>query len=404
MDLARAIFGAPVTLIFLLTLLPWIALPIIALVRGANSRQLSDESPDVPPDATLLSIVIPARNEERNIDACVRAALASTYTPLEVIVVDDHSTDRTADHVRAIARHDPRLKLIENPNLPPGWFGKQWACQNGADAASGQWILFLDADTRLAPEAVARALNAARRTNADFLSVLSHQEFGTFWERVVQPQILAVIAARYGGTEVVNRAKHPHDKIANGQFILVPTATYRTLGGHSIVRAHVAEDLKLAQMYFAAGRTTTLILGWDYVTTRMYTSLHEVIAGWRKNVFAGGREGVPFGAVGQAIFPLALLTPPILQLIPIVVGLAALLGFASTTVLYWSLTAIALTLAWWCTSYKIMRVPLRYALAYPLGAAITAYTFASAIARGQNVTWKGREYRSDRIPSTSTPQ
>lgn len=390
--------------LFVLALLPWIALPIIALVRGARSRQLSEESPVVPEGAPAVSVIVPARNEERNIEACVRAALASTYAPLEVIVVNDHSTDRTAELVRNIARHDPRLKVIENPDLPQGWFGKQWACQNGASAATGGLLLFLDADTRLAPEAIVRAVNAARRTDADLLSVLSQQELDSFWERVVQPQILSTIAARYGGTEVVNNAKHARDKIANGQFILIRAKAYHELGGHNAVRAHVAEDLKLAQMYFAAGRTTTLILGWDYVHTRMYTTLHEIIAGWRKNVFAGGRESVPFGALGQLIFPAALVAPPTLQLIPMITLSLALAGLLSPAILYWSLAAITLTLAWWFTSYKVMRIPLRYALAYPLGAAITFYTFASAIKRGQNVTWKGRDYRSDRIPSTAVPQ
>lgn len=388
-------------MIVLLALLPWIVLPILALARGARSRQLRDESPDVPPNAPRLSIIIPARNEERNIDSCLHAALASTYTPLEIIVVNDHSTDRTADLVHTIARTDPRVRLIDNPDLPTGWFGKQWACHNGANAATGELVLFLDADTRLTPEAIARAINAANRTHADFLSVLSHQELGSFWERVVQPQILSMIAARYGGTEIVNRAKHARDKIANGQFILVRASTYHELGGHTIVRAHVAEDLKLAQLYFEAGRTTTLILGWDYVITRMYTSLHEVVAGWRKNVFVGGRESVRFGALGQAIFPLALLTPPILQLLPIATLCAILAGMASPALLPWSLAAIACTVAWWLISYTVMQIPLRYALTYPLGAAIAFYTFASAIKRGHNVSWKGRDYRSDRAPTTS---
>jgi chlorobactene glucosyltransferase len=378
--------------LFCLALIPWLVFPLLITLRSARSRNVAKESAHVPPDAPLVSVIVPARNEARNIESCLRAILASIYAPLQVIVVDDHSTDDTATIVRAIAHTDHRVTLIQNPDLPPDWFGKQWACQNGANAASGAFLLFVDADTKLGPHAIARSVNAAQRTHADLFSLLSYQEMDSFWERILQPQVLSVIAIRYGGTETVNRAKHPRDKIASGQFIMVRTPTYRELDGHARVRTHVAEDVQLAQLYFAAGKKTVLQLGQDDVRTRMYTSRQEIIDGWRKNIFAGGRDTVPFGTLGLLVFPIALLTPPIIQLIPFAVLAASLLELVPHVAQLWSIAAIALSLIGWLITYAAMRTPLRYALAYPLGAAVTTYLFASAIKRGQRVAWKGRLY------------
>ena len=116
--------------------LPLVLPPIIAMFRARHSRWLDDVSPDIPDDAPLVSVVVPARNERRNIERCVRSVLTSTYAPLEVIVVDDHSTDGTGDIARAIAATDSRLHIIDAPPLPSGWFGKQWACATGARWAS----------------------------------------------------------------------------------------------------------------------------------------------------------------------------------------------------------------------------------------------------------------------------
>src|SRR6185437_14783611 len=119
--------------------------------------------------APLVSVIIPARNEARNIERCVRSVLASTYPSLEVIVVDDHSTDATGSIARAMAAHDSRLVVIDAPDLPAGWFGKQWACATGARAARGQLLVFTDADTRHAPDLLSRAVNALRDRDASLL-------------------------------------------------------------------------------------------------------------------------------------------------------------------------------------------------------------------------------------------
>src|SRR5215211_3229915 len=176
----------------LLTTSPWVLFPLLTLWRARGSRSLGEEPAEAPADAPLVSVVIPARNERRNIGRCLTSVLAARYPRLEVVVVDDHSDDGTGDAARALG--DPRLRVLENPPLPDGWMGKQWACATGAAAARGEVICFADADTAHAPDLLPRAVHAMRARRADMLSVIGSQEMGTFWERVVQPQVFAVLA------------------------------------------------------------------------------------------------------------------------------------------------------------------------------------------------------------------
>lgn len=380
--------------IAVLAALPWIVLPLVTILRMSRSRTLDDEAAAPPPDAPLVSIVIPARNEARNIGDCVRSVLASTYPALEIIVVDDHSTDETRAIAATIADTDSRVRVIANPDLPAGWFGKQWACQTGAGHARGEILIFVDADTRPAPDLVVRSVNGMLRTGADLYTVAGRQDMHTFWEKLIQPQVFMILASRYGGTESVNRSRHARDKIANGQYLMLRRTTYDTLGGHALVRAYVAEDLMLAQKWFAAGRNTVLVLGWNQLTTRMYTSLRELVSGWRKNVYAGGIDAVPMGAVGRALFPIMLPLPALMQLAPVAALILALLGAGGTALLVWSVVATVATLALWAVVYLVDRQNPFFALCFPLGATVLLYILVSATARGSAVEWKGRAYRS----------
>ena len=381
---------------------PWILVPLATIWRIRHSRELSLDSASVSPASPLVSVVVPARDERRNIASCVRSILAGGYRNIEVVVVDDRSTDGTADVVREIARGDDRLTLIETPPLPDGWFGKPWACATGAKSSRGDVICFTDADARHGPDLVARAVNAMNARQLDMLSVAGHQELGSFWERVIQPHVFWMIASRYGGTETVNHSKRVVDKIANGQCIFVRRSAYASIGGHEAVRDQVAEDVALAQRLFAAGKRTELILGRDELTTRMYTSLREIMAGWRKNIFAGGREAMPGGRVGQAIFPALLLLSPLLTLLPPVAFLVqALAGGPRWLVLAWAI-ALAAQVITWAAVYRWMGAPVRFAALFPLGSIVVAVVAIQAIARGSRVEWKGRAYlTSSRVPHRS---
>ena len=278
--------------------LPWVVVPATILWKARNSTELETFSADLPGDAPLVSVVVPSRNEARNIDACVRSILASTWPNLEVIVVNDHSTDGTGDIARRIT--DPRLRVIDNPDLPDGWFGKQWACHNGAAVAKGSFLLFTDADTRHGPELLARSMRAARERKADLFSVAGSQTMDTFWEKLLQPHVFGLMLARFGDLDRVSASTNPYDKVANGQMMLVRRDVYDRAGGHEAVRSHVAEDLRMAQEWTRLGYSVQLISGLDYMSTRMYVGLREFVKGWGKNIYAAGRDTLDLGSAQSA--------------------------------------------------------------------------------------------------------
>jgi len=375
--------------------LPWIIPPVVTYFRLRHSRSLDDES-DVPPEnPPLVSVIVPARNEAHNIARCVTSILSTTYPNLELIVVDDSSTDGTAQIAREATLRDPRARIVTSPPLPEGWFGKQWACATGTKIARGSVLQFTDADTVHGADLVTRSMNAMRRNRAQLFSVAGRQELGGFWEKVIQPQIFTILSMRYGGTESVTKATSVSNKIANGQCIFVTHDSYNAIGGHASARTSVAEDMMLAQKFFAARKRVVLMLGLNQLSTRMYASLGEIISGWRKNVFAGGLDSMPFGKVGHTLFPLFLLMPPLLELLPPLALVLAVFGFATSgTLMLWAAISGGVTLLWWIGVYVTIRESPLYALVYPLGALILLYIFFTAVIRGRRVSWKGRTYIS----------
>jgi chlorobactene glucosyltransferase len=372
--------------------LPWVISSVGSVLRSRHSTSLDDESAAPPDPAPLVSVIIPARNERRNIERCVRSVLATTYPAVEVIVVNDHSSDGTGDIARSIAENDARLRVVDAPDLASGWFGKQWACATGAYAATGSLLLFTDADTRHAPDLIPRSVNALRRRNADLLTVVPHQEMHSFWERIVQPQFFGMLSLRYGGTEHVSNTRRPADVIANGQFILVTRDQYEALGGHGLVRDHVAEDLAIAQEYVRANKRIVLTLAIHQLSTHMYASLSELTEGWGKNIYAGGRYTAIGGPVGRALYPLLLPMVPILGIAPPIALILSVLGVLSSAWLTWSAICVGFSLLVYAGAYRFMETSPLYALLYPLGLAVLLMIAIRAIRRGSRVRWKGREY------------
>jgi glycosyltransferase involved in cell wall biosynthesis len=366
---------------------------LITVARLKNTKLLAYESEAPPENAPLVSVVIPARNEARNIERCLRSVLTATYPKLEVIVVDDQSSDGTGDLARAIAAEDPRVTVVSNEPLPEGWFGKQWACQNGARASSGEIILFADADTVQSSDLITRSVNAMMRRKADLFSVAGRQEMGSFWEYVIQPQVFAFLLLRFGGTDSIANSRYVSDKIANGQCLFVRRAVYDELGGHGLVKAHVADDMMMAQRYFARGKRVDMMLGHNQLSTRMYTSLRELIEGWGKNVFAGGIDSAMGGAVGRFVYPVALLVPPLCGFVPALVLIASLFTAVPAALVLWAKIVQVSLLIWWGVVYLLMRRPL-YVLLTPLGSVMLFYIFLRAVLRGKRVMWKGRQYVS----------
>ena len=374
--------------------LPWVVPPAVVIFRARHSLSLDDISDAPPPDTPRVSVVIPARNESRNIERCVRSVLGAAYPDFEVIVINDHSTDGTGDIARQIASEDSRLRVIDAPALPEGWFGKQWACATGARQASGTLLLFTDADTRHSPDLLPRAVNAMRMRRAELLSLAGNQEMHSFWERIIQPQMFALLSIRYGGSEHVSNTKRPVDAIANGQFILVRRDSYDAIGGHAAVRDCVAEDMAMAQTFVAGGRCIALFVANDQLSTHMYASLSELISGWGKNIYAGGRMAALGGALGRASYPFVLLGMPVLGLVPPIVLLGGLLGLVASQWLLWAAIAVVVSILFWAALYRYMGESAVYAFLYPLGFAMLFVIGLRGVVRGRRVEWKQRSYLS----------
>jgi chlorobactene glucosyltransferase len=370
----------------LLPALPWLA-PFASLFRLANNRpNLSDIPPGTGPP---VSVIIPARNESAVIERVTRSVLASTYRPLELLVVDDRSTDDTALMVERLAAEDGRVRLIRGEPLPEGWYGKPWACFQGYRAARGEILLFTDADTHHEPELLARAVGALERERADLVTVAPWQRCVTFWERLVMPQVWLLLALRYHPSRV-NRATRERDVIANGQFILVPRKSYEAVGTHQLVRDEVAEDLALAQAFHRAGRRIHFAFAERLMETRMYQSLPHIVEGWSKNMYLGGRRSFPEDPVLRALVPVMLIASFAFWLVP-PVALAA----AGSAVVPAAAAATALSAAFWTLISYGMRIPPWYGLLYPIGALVGLYIGMRSTWRGaRRVEWRGRVYES----------
>jgi chlorobactene glucosyltransferase len=377
-----------------LATLPWLGLPLAVLWRLRNPVSIADYSEIPPAAAPLVSIIIPSRNEARNTEAGVRSILASTWPSIEVIVVDDHSTDGTGDIARRIALEDPRVKVIPNPDLPEGWIGKQWACQNGQLAATGKFLLFTDADTRHEPELLTRSMNAMRKVGADLFTVAGSQIMESFWERLIQPHVFGMLAARFGDMRRMNRSENPYDKIANGQFLLMPRDVYDRTGGHESVRTHIAEDMRLAQEWTRLGFRVHMMSAFDYMETRMYAGFAELWRGWGKNLWAAGRDTMEMGPALTSVVRVVAPLVPLWEIAPVIAIALGIGGVVPAVVLVWGAITYAINTTFWVIFHIGLRAPKWYAALNPLAALVLMAMFVRATWRDDHVEWKGREYRS----------
>jgi glycosyltransferase involved in cell wall biosynthesis len=228
--------------------------------------------------APVVSVIIPARNEEVSLGTCLESLVAQVGVDFEIIVVDDNSTDRTPE----IAASFPKVKVIAAAPPPSDWIGKNNAVATAARQARGQWLLFTDADTVHLPGSLALSLREANKQEAALLSYSPEQIVETFWEKAVMPVIFADLAQRYRPSEVSNPQSPA--AAANGQYILITREAYDAVGGHASVAADLLEDVALAQAVKRSGRRIFFRYGGDAVRTRMYRNLAQLREGWTKNL------------------------------------------------------------------------------------------------------------------------
>src|SRR5271156_4063854 len=226
----------------------------------------------------LVSVIVPARNEETSLGACLESLVSQSGVVFEIIVVDDGSADRT----REIAQSFAGVRVAEPGPLPPGWSGKNNALVAGAKVAQGEWLLFTDADTVHRAGSLAGSVAEARRQKTALLSYSPEQEVHGFWEKAVMPVIFAELASSFRPSDVSDSASFA--AAANGQYILISREAYDAVGGHAAVATSLLEDVALARAVKASGRKIFFRYGGDAVRTRMYRSFAQLREGWTKNL------------------------------------------------------------------------------------------------------------------------
>lgn len=357
-------------------------LPLVMTVL--NGRLL--RTPPLPGSPPSVAILIPARDEEAAIGRCVSAALASRGAVVEVIVLDDGSSDGTAGIVQAIARNDPRLTLVSGPPLPAGWNGKQHACWVLSTLTEKPNLLFLDADVVLAPDAAARL---APPLGIDLVSGVPRQLMGSALERMAIPMINTLLlgylpVGRMRGTRIVALAA------GCGQMMMVRTEAYRAMGGHGAIRRSLHDGLKLPRAFRAAGFTTDLVNGTELATCRMYDSPGALWTGFLKNATEGMARPATLPVWTALLFGGHVL--------PWLVLVAALAGDTAIGTLALLGLACAAPLAARLIQARLCREPATAILLHPFGILLTLAIQWTALIRrgfGRTTEWRGRAYLAE---------
>lgn len=248
-----------------------------------------------------VSVLIPARNEEICIGTCVASLLDQSYENVEVIVLDDQSTDRTASILASF--DSSKLKVIHGSTKPADWLGKPWACHQLSQAATGDILIFADADTWFARDAIASVADSFD-DHTDMITIWPIQKLVTFWERIVIPMVyfslFTLLPSRYVSDDpkwmprVLRPRFRPLFAAACGQFLAFTRSSYDRIGGHTSVKQDIVEDVQLAKAVKASGGTVRMHHGHHSVGCRMYRSHSEIWNGFRKNFLAGFEYNIPF--------------------------------------------------------------------------------------------------------------
>jgi chlorobactene glucosyltransferase len=341
----------------------------------------------------LVSIVVPAHNEERVIENCVTSLLASDYSELEIVVVLDRCSDRTLALLRPFAERDSRLRIIENTACPPDWAGKCNAARVGADAARGKYLLFTDADVRFEPPLVRAAMGLMRRDRRGLLSLLPRVVAVAWYERIVQP-IAAMTLMQMYPIDKVNR-EYRRRPFANGQFLLFERSVYERIGGHAATKHDLLEDIAFARLVEASGARVGLALAADMLEVHMYSSFAAFREGWKRIFIEASRRRVRrLREKALVVLVLGVGTPTV-QLAALATGAAT--GHATflwaAAIVAWGVAAQAAALA---MVYRACRARMRDVVLSSVGAAFVArqlWQGAGDLAKNRPVRWGGREYR-----------
>jgi chlorobactene glucosyltransferase len=271
-----------------LTLLLFIIIALLGVVLlitlfNALTAPMLKSAPAIK-TAPRVSVLVPARNEEKNIGACLEGLINQDYPNWEIFVLDDNSSDRTAAIVQQFSARARRIKLLAGAPLPAGWLGKNWACHQLSEQATGEIFIFTDADNRYAPSAVSHTLGWMQKFNLGLLSAFCHQITKTLPEKLAVP-VVNMLVYSYLPLWLTYYSKDAALAAANGQWLAFTREAYQRTGGHRTVRNHVVEDVELSRLAKRCGEKILAVSARDTVFSRMYHSGREVWEGYSKNLF-----------------------------------------------------------------------------------------------------------------------
>lgn len=285
-------------ILFLIIIIPVIISTIVVVYNFFTAPVVKNSTAETD-EFELVSVLIPARNEVKNIGSCLNFILTQDYKNLEVFVLDDQSTDRTKEIVQSFAAKHKNIFYIEGEKLPQNWTGKNWACHQLSKIAKGKYLLFVDADVELASNAIGSALKIMTETNTKMLSVFPTQGIKSFGEWLIVP-LMNWLLLSFLPLKQVFASKNKSFIAANGQFMLWSKDTYFSLGGHKQVANAVVEDMELARKAKQENKIITL-LGGNVIFCRMYSNFFDAFKGFSKNFYPGFNMN-PITFIGFVLF------------------------------------------------------------------------------------------------------
>lgn len=357
-----------------------------------------------PPDPPRVSLLIAAKDEEDNIDACIASALALDYPNLEIIAIDDRSTDRTPEILaRHAQEHKDRLRVITIKQLREGWFGKNNAMHEGAMQSTGEWICMFDADCRqISTRTMTVAVQDALEHEVDFLTITPVLETRTVWEKILMPVCTGILIMWFRPS----RCNNPRSRTAyaNGAFMMIRRSCYDAIGGHKAVRTEVNEDMLLARRAKQQGFRLRVVENDDLFVSRMYRSFSEIWRGWSR---------IYYGSF-QSVFLLvaAALISTLLPLTPWACTVAALFGWLiagqndgwGSALILWLGAAVTMQLyvAWF---YNLLQADRKWSITYALGVCCSLGMLISAMLKtvgATRTTWRGTSYLGSQVVADPT--
>ena len=350
-----------------------------------------------------MTMLVAAKDEERNIEGCVRSIAAQDYPSLQIVAINDRSADRTGPILDGIAAGEPRLTAVHVTQLREGWFGKNNAMREGVERASGEWLCFTDADCVLgARRCLTVAMRYALEHRVDFLSVLPNLDNNGFWERVIQPACGGIMMIWFNPLKVNDPSRSA--AYANGAFMLMKRSCYDAVGGHESFKTEVNEDVHMAIRAKAIGQRLRVVSNENLYAVRMYNSLKQTWHGWSRIFYGcfGNYRRLVLSALVVVIFTL---TP---WLTAAATGVAVAAGAGTPLVrglLYTAMAAGAAQLSVMVRFYRLSHSSPLYGLLYPIGAAIGLGALVNAMRRlrGRGTTnWRGTVYRGNKVETGPT--